>query len=877
MLLWHLAVSLFFIVCTIGSIAQSPVHELRRENVRFLLDTSGFRIVRDVTGRVLLETVAVGNELPIGLAWHPLSSVDYVNYSHLVVRDNLRADQWFCDTIAVWKASDSAFSMDVRFRRKATGQGFDLRVAMLDNDRVKVDIRCTSTLPSPWTFRTKLRLRLFPDEYLMGFGERLEGVAFRSQRLLNWISEGQADTVPGPLPQDQGNYRVPFYLSTRGYGLLLHNNTCSAFDVGKADSSINEISVWDQELSFTVYAGDSPEQIIESYTADAGRLYRMPEPWVFGVWVMAKNRNWLQSESGRSLDVAQSLRRDSIPCSAIWHHYWSEKINNILGTDMSWDIDRVRYPDYENVILKHRSDGFKVLHYYWPYIFNADAEFDAANAAGIFMRDASGKTFLNQWLSFFAQVAEPDLTRTSARRWLQQNMLHNAFELGSSGWMADFGEHHRIEMVDSANGNPYAVHNEYPLWWARTNHEFWESRQPDGDYTFWMRGGWTGIQKYAPLMWTGDPQFDWSAVDGIKTIIPSILSAGLSGHPLVSAHIAGYEYNTLPANSEELWIRWLQVCSMFPVMWTHEGSELFFGTHLVFDQSENTRTMFKRYARLHVAFAPYFLSLAREAVDRGLPVARTLYMHYPDDLRTVHIKDQFLLGDRVMVAPVVDSGARSRSIYFPAGRWYDFHTGKLAATGPTRLNVSAPLDHLPIFVREGAILPLYDQPHIETLVRDIPGVRDFEHADSSMQLRLYGCGSDTMRLWDETVIRMQRTSTDSLSSVSGGHNRRITARFMADASAPCLTSVQMFDERSAIRAFPNPTTGRTTVALELTNATPASVEVRSINGSLLRTYTLDNRRDQGSALLDLSDMPDGMYLIIASQSGSTRTVVVVKQ
>jgi alpha-glucosidase len=876
MFICRIVTALTILHCAIGAIAQVPVHELRRGSVSFLLDTAGFRIVNNATGEVLLETVAVGDQIPIGLAWHPLSSVDYVNYAHLVVRDNLQADLWFCDTIASWTASDSAHSMDVRFRRGATGQGFDLRVVVLDNDRVKVDFKCATGLQSPWTFRTKLRLRLFPDEYLMGFGERLDGVAFRGERLLNWISEGQADTVPGPRPQDQGNYRVPFYLSTRGYGMLLHNNSCSSFDVGRTDIDINEISVWDETLSFTVYMGASPAQIIERYTADAGRLHRMPEPWVFGVWVMAKNRNWLKSESDRSLDVAELLRRDSIPCSAIWHSYWSEKMNNILAAEMSWDIDRVRYPDYENVVLKHHADGFKVLHYFWPYIFNADVEFDGANAAGVFMRDAGGKTFLNQWLAFFAQVAEPDLTRQSSRRWLQDNMLQNAFDLGSSGWMSDFGEHHRIEMVDSANGNPYAVHNEYPLWWARTNQEFWESRRPDGDYTFWMRGGWTGIQKYSPLIWTGDPQFDWSAVDGIKTIIPSILSAGLSGHPLVSAHVAGYEYNTLPANSEELWIRWLQVCSMFPVLWTHEGNELFFGTHLVFDQSEATRSMLKRYARLHVAFVPYFLTLTQEAIDRGLPVARPLFVHYPEDSRTVNIKDQFLLGDRVLVAPVLDSGAISRTIVFPAGRWYDFSTGRLAAVGPTRLTVSAPLDHLPIYVREGAILPLYDQPHIETLVKNVPGVRDFAHADSSLQLRFYGCGSDTLRLWDGTFIAMSRTSTDTSISISGGPARRNSPSFIVDSTAPCLTSINDFDTRSAMRVFPNPTTGRTTVALELTRAVPTSIEVRTLNGSLLRSHSVSYPHEQDSASLDLSDLPDGIYLVVITQSGVPRTIAVLK-
>jgi hypothetical protein len=315
---------------------------------------------------------------------------------------------------------------------------------------------------------------------------------------------------------------------------------------------------------------------------------------------------------------------------------------------------------------------------------------------------------------------------------------------------------------------------------------------------------------------------------------------------------------------------------MFPVLWTHEGNELFFGTHLVFDQSEATRSMFKRYARLHVAFVPYFLTLTREAVDRGLPVARPLYVHYPDDSRTITIKDQFLIGDRVLIAPVLDSGAVSRTVVFPAGRWYDYSTGRLAAVGPTRLTVSAALDHLPIYVREGAILPLYDQPHIETLVKNVPGLRDFNHADSSLQLRFYGCGSDTLRLWDGTFIAMSRTSADTSISVSGGPARRISPSFIVDATAPCLTSVSDFDARSTVRVFPNPTTGRTIVALELTRAVPASIEVRTLHGLLLRSHSVSYPYEQDSATLDLSDLPDGVYLVIVTQSGVPRTIGVIK-
>ncbi len=857
---------------------QTLLHQINRGDIRFSLYDDGFKINSISSGNTLLETYKLGAELPIGLASYPFSTVDYVNYFHLVVRDSTLFNQWMTNSITSWTANDPLYQLDAVFQNTILGEGFNLHIEILSNNKIKIDIQKTANLTQPWKYRTKLRLKLFPDEYFMGFGERLEGIAFRGKKMLNWISEGQSDTLPSPHPENQGNYRVPFYLSTRGYGLLLNENSCSSFDLGEANININEIAVWDQKLSFTVYTGATPSEIIENYTEDAGRILRTPEPWVFGVWTMAKNRNGLQTETDRSNQVAQLLRNDSIPCSAIWHSYWSEKMNNILGTGMKWDLDAAKYPNYGNLVNIHHADGFKVLHYYWPYIFNNDYDYNTGNTNGYFMKNSAFPTYtyLNQWFSFWAQVAEPDLTRQTVRNWYKNDIMINAFNRGSSGWMTDFGEHHRIEMLDSANANPYAMHNEYPLWWAKTNQEFWEQHQPDGDYTYWMRGGWTGIQKYSPLMWTGDPQFDWSADDGIKTIIPSILSAGISGHPLVSCHIAGYAYNTLPSNSEELWIRWLQACTMFPVMWTHEGDELYFGIHLVFDQSPQTLAMYKKFAKLHVQFFPYIYTLVKEGKEKGIPVARSLYFHYPNDANTISIKDQFLLGDRVMVAPVLESGAVSRSVYFPAGIWYDFWTGTIAATGPTTQNVSAPLNHLPIFIKEGTILPLYNKNHIETLVKNVPGVNDFEYADSTMELRFYGCGTDQLKLWDSTLIQMHRYTGDSATTITGGHPRQYTSSYIYNHSVNCFSGITDEKQESTLIVFPNPTTGITTISLEISENTPGKIEIFNSSGALVQSDKLTAISGITNQQIDISNLPDGMYLFKVSTNNTYKTIKVVK-
>jgi len=860
------------------SFGQTLLKQLSRGNVEFNLYDNGFKIKDLSTGTFIIETTSPASELPIGFASYPNTTVDYVSYMYSVVRDSNAAYQWWTNTLTTWSSNDPSYIINASFKNTSNNEVMNLHVELLSNERVKVEIQKAIPVSQPWKYRTRLRLKLYPDEYFLGFGTRPENVAFRNKKMLNWISEMRIANEPSPKPENQGEARVPFYISTRGYGLLLNENTCSSFDLGEADPNINEIATWEQHLNFTVYLGATPLDIIKNYTHDAGRLFMMPEPWVFGVWMLTKNRNGFQTETDRSNQVAAVLRNDSIPCSALWHHYWSKKILNILGNQMSWTTDAAYWPNYNTLVSNHQNQGFKVLHYYWPYIFNNDAEYSYANSQGYFMKNSLNATYLNQWLVWFNQVAEPDLTRQSVRNWYKNNLMINALNVGSSGWMADFGEHHRIDMIDSANGNPYTVHNEYPLWWAKTNQEFWQQHSPNGDYVYFMRGGWTGMQKHAPVM-INDPDMSWSDANGIKGQIANVLTGGISGHPLVCPHVGGYKYGApvvLPSNTEELWIRWLEMVALLPVLWTHEGDELYLGTKQVFDQSPQTQAMFKKYSKLHVKFFPYIYTLVKEAKETGVPVVRSLYLHYPADANTISIKDEFLLGDRVLVAPVLDSGAVSRSVYFPEGNWYDYCSGALAATGPATLIVDAPLDHLPIFVKEGTIIPLYNQPHIETLVKNVSGINDFEYADSTMELRFYGCGTDQLALWDSTLIQMHCYTGDSATTVTGGHPRQYTSSFINDNSLNCVTGILELGDRITLNVYPNPTSGMATVTIDVAQLTTTKVDIYTLSGSLVQTETFKITSSITNKEIDISSLASGVYLLTVSQPKSSKTFKIIK-
>ena len=268
--------------------------------------------------------------------------------------------------------------------------------------------------------------------------------------------------------------------------------------------------------------------------------------------------------------------------------------------------------------------------------------------------------------------------------------------------------------------------------------------------------------------------------------------------------------------------------------------------------------------------------MVKEAKETGVPVVRSLYLHYPTDANTISIKDEFLLGDRVLVAPVLDSAAISRQVYFPTGNWYDYWTGTLVASGPSTHTVSAPLSHLPIFVKEGTILPLYNQNHIETLVKNVPGINDFEYADSTMEFRFYGCGADQFELWDSTVIQMHRYTGDSLTTVTGGHPRFYSSAYIYDNSVNCFGGISDQIQETNLSAYPNPTTGITTVSIELLLNTESKIEIYNLSGSLVQSEKINITSGDTKKQIDISNLTSGIYLLKVSANNKYKTIKVVK-
>lgn len=641
------------------------------------------------------------------------------------------------------------------------------------------EVRVADGVPGDWL---RWRLAVRPEERLLGFGERFNAVDQRGNKLYVWTEEGAVGLgeklgklldgvswnpfLNGPTTAYKP---MPFFISSGGYGLLLETSARVEYDVAATDSDVLDITVWDRAFSWVLFYGPTPAEVVERFTEWTGRA-TVPAPWVFAPW----NDAVYGSESVRT--AARKLREEKIPTTALWSEdwqggFWIPPINRKSAAYMifplRYKVDRILYPDAERVADDLHEQGFRWLSYFMPYILRNSREYREAKKKGYLLKNRRGGVcfVLISWY-LYGQI---DLTNPEAREWYM-SLLEENVKTGFDGWMADFGEYVPPGAVASNGETGLIHHNKFPLLWQEVNRELFDRLRPDGDYVFFCRSAGVGSQKYAPVFWSGDSNTDFEKYDGLPSNLPAVISAGLCGLPLWAADIGGYMCLTTTGRDKEVFFRWTEFAALLPVMRTHHGTHP--GRCWAYDSDRETLEHFRLYCRLHTALFPYIYGLAHEAARSGLPAVRHLVLEFPGDAESWGVENQFMLGDRLLVAPVIKRGATARSVYFPPGTWIDYWTGEEYG-GPARRYVDAPLGRLPLYVMSGRAVATLDAP-VDTLAAaaEGSGLVGLDEALSTLRVTLYGAGEDRVTLWDGTDVSvsggpgrgMDRTSID----VAGG-------------------------------------------------------------------------------------------------------------
>ncbi len=536
-----------------------------------------------------------------------------------------------------------------------------------------------------------------------GFGEQYDAIDQRGHVLDLFVSEqgiGRTGGIRDVMGDAHTTYfPMPYWLDARGHGVLVHTErrtiatvcteSASAPEDNLDDGSVAWLDVeGDAPLSWTVFHGPTPKDVVRQLGDVVGRPAPIPD-WSFGLWVA--------SQGGRDDVLAEvdALEAAEIPVAAFWVQDWTGIRMNFgggFGVEYRWEADDELYPDLPGMVSMLHDRGYRFLAYANPFVaMELDDHFPEMDAMGLLMQSPEGGSY-----AFGApngRSAHPDLTNPAAEAYVKAALRNMIQTYGFDGWMQDFSEWTPLDAVLSDGRDPRAYHNTFPIDWQRMAREVFDEERPDGDYAFIARAGWTGVQSVAQIHWVGDQEATFDAADGLPTVVPAMLNLGLAGQFHVTHDVAGFSGGP---SSKELFLRWTELGAFTPIFRTHEGNNK--EENWSWESDAETTAHFRRFARIHDLLAPLFRTLADEAQVDSAPIVRALMLEFPNDRETWSISDQYLLGDALLVAPVTEEGATTRSVYLPEGAWFDVWTGT-RLDGPMRLTVEAPIGRPPVFSR----------------------------------------------------------------------------------------------------------------------------------------------------------------------------------
>lgn len=591
-----------------------------------------------------------------------------------------------------------------------------------------------------------------------------------------WFLTGRRHSSHIPIPQ---------YLARRGYVLTADTAHEARFALCSESETAARIDVRIPS-KLHLFDGPTPKEALTRATATFGRP-RVPPSVAFAPW----NDGIFGSEAVRG--VAQRLRDNKVPSSVIWSEDWkgADWMGDGYSLSEEWEVDPVLYPDFSQLAADLHALGFHFHVYFNPFLYKFSSAWAEMEQNGWLIQQADGSPYVFQGAKF-TETSLVDLTNPAARAWVVGKM-REAMAQGADGWMNDFAEWLPTDAVTSA-GSGDDIHNLYPVLWQETAREAIDGA-PDGkERLFFGRSGWLGTPALADVIWAGDQRTDMQPDDGLPTVLPIGIGLGLAGVSTYGHDIGGYQSSTNEVTSKETFFRWTSLGAWTPVMRTHHGTKpsTYPGVDPAVNQEQwrwdsdaETIEHFRRYAALHIALAPMWEGLAKEASDTGVPIWRGMFMAYPEDESVWPIKDQVMIGDGLLVAPVVTKGQTSRTVHLPEGLWYPWDGGA-PASGGKGLEVSASLGEIPVFARAGAVVPTYPDG-VMTLVNGSAAVPGPESVgdDRVVYVFLGASGAFTEKGGLSYALTQTEDVTGALSFSLGG--AKITA--CADpAVAPCVDS-----------------------------------------------------------------------------------------
>jgi alpha-glucosidase len=550
-----------------------------------------------------------------------------------------------------------------------------------------------------WRHQAKLR----PEEHIYGLGERAAPLNLRTSldakgkartyRMWNYDAGGRYGPGTDPL-----YLCIPVYLGLHSQGsyLIFYENSYPA------SFSFKELAIADFEggpLRYYFMAG-SPAHLLERYTELTGRS-PLPPRWAFGY----HQSRWGYEKESALRETAQGFRTHNLPLCAMHLDI------DCLDGFRAFTIDPDRFPNLKEFTQELGDRGIRLITIINPGV-KAERHnrlFQQGKAQDVFCKKPNGDPVIAPvWAGM---CAFPDFTNPQARHWWSRQYEY-LLDLGIAGFWHDMNEPAAFVLwgdaslpalstqhdMEGRGGTHQEAHNIYGLLQAKAGYESLREYQPEKRPFIVSRSGWAGIQRYA-WTWTGDVESSWA---GLRQTIPTVLNLGLSGMPYSGPDIGGFKGNP----SSELYVRWFQMACLLPFCRTHSANNVKHRTPWSF--GEPTLSICRNFLQLRQRLEPYFYTLAWEAHQHGSPLIRPVWWAAPEDAELWSVEDAFLLGDALLVCPIVQQGANSRTVKLPQGEWYEFEQDTLH-TGDRSIQLTALLEELPLLVKAGSIIPMQEE------------------------------------------------------------------------------------------------------------------------------------------------------------------------
>ncbi len=642
----------------------------------------------------------------------------------------------------------------------------DIRFAFVAQDTLKISVHFDDA--NRWAV-SSLSFESSPGEHFLGFGERVNHIDQHGEDVYNLVEEnGYGPGFLTPLVRRWLGDRwafpngelctywpVPFYLSSKGYGLFLAESYDPRIEADSAYPDIVRVSSRGNHLETYIFAGDNLISDIGSYTDITGKP-RKPPTWVFLPW---KSRSGGPTEPLIREDM-EKMRELHIPTSALNVEAWEKWAGSFI-------VDRTRYPRIENLVSQAHQEGYKMSFWMFPYVqANADNPvYREGVRKGYFVENRVGLPY--HFITFFGTEVVIDMTNPNAVAWFQKH-VETMYKIGFDAHMNDFGESIPPDSVFYNGKSGFEMRNLYPLLYIQAVDAAAHAVKGD-DYVIYPRSGFTGIQRFIALQWPGDQNTDWSQSDGLPTAVRAMINVSMAGVPVHGSDIGGWHDIVCPPTDKELFLRWAELGAYSPWMRAHGGFRHPVREPWRFDQE--TVDIYRDLADMHTKLFPYLYSWAIKASQTGEPIVRHPSLLWPDDEVWYKVEDEYLLGDALLVAPVVSQGVNSRQVRFPPGKWRHLKRGQVYDQGVYR--VSAPIGDPPVFLRQGKLLPMFTEAFDTLEPSSDPDVR-VGSLQSDLTVYWFVGSHDHMKLFDGSILDVVSDSKGVRLTFNGVHSRRIT-------------------------------------------------------------------------------------------------------